>query len=156
MGRSQQATALLNPLAWSRAKRGLNVRRSTRAAAILAAICMVLAAGWARTAATAQAAGTALLLSSSPLDLHAGPDHRPAQRPGCQRPGRGHPPRPDAASLRARPRQRPVPPKGSRILFAWSTLDEGCGLSWVRPDGSGLETLEQDAAGAGSPRTAAR
>jgi TolB protein len=33
-------------------------------------------------------------------------------------------------------------PKGSRILFGWSTLDEGWGLAWVRPDGSGLETLE--------------
>jgi TolB protein len=33
-------------------------------------------------------------------------------------------------------------PKGSRILFSWSTLDEGWGLAWVRPDGSGLETLE--------------
>jgi len=33
-------------------------------------------------------------------------------------------------------------PKGSRILFAWSTLDEGWGMAWVRPDGSGLETLE--------------
>ena len=34
-------------------------------------------------------------------------------------------------------------PKGSRILFGWSTLDEGWGLAWVRPDGSGLETLER-------------
>jgi hypothetical protein len=42
------------------------LRQSIRAAAILAAISMVLAAGWAGTAATAQAAGTALLLSSSP------------------------------------------------------------------------------------------
>jgi TolB protein len=33
-------------------------------------------------------------------------------------------------------------PKGSRILFTWWTLDEGRGLAWVRPDGSGLETLE--------------
>jgi hypothetical protein len=41
------------------------MRRSIRAAAIPIAICMVLAAGWAGTAAAAQAAGTALLLSSS-------------------------------------------------------------------------------------------
>jgi ABC-type transport system substrate-binding protein len=41
------------------------MRRSIRAAAILIAICMVLAAGWAGTAAAAQAVGTALLLSSS-------------------------------------------------------------------------------------------
>jgi TolB protein len=33
-------------------------------------------------------------------------------------------------------------PNGSRILFNWSTLDEGRGLAWIRPDGSGLETLE--------------
>jgi len=33
-------------------------------------------------------------------------------------------------------------PKGSRILFTWWTFDEGNGLAWVRPDGSGLETLE--------------
>jgi TolB protein len=33
-------------------------------------------------------------------------------------------------------------PKGSRILFTWWTFDEGRGLAWVRPDGSGLETLE--------------
>jgi hypothetical protein len=41
------------------------MRRSIRAAAIPIAICMVLAAGWVGTAAAAQAAGTALLLSSS-------------------------------------------------------------------------------------------
>jgi TolB protein len=33
-------------------------------------------------------------------------------------------------------------PKGSRILFTWWTFDEGRGLAWIRPDGSGLETLE--------------
>ena len=42
------------------------MRRSIRAAAILAAICMVLTAGWAGTAARAQAGRTALLLSSPP------------------------------------------------------------------------------------------
>jgi hypothetical protein len=41
------------------------MRRSIRAAAIPIAICMVLAAGWAGTAAAAQAVRTALLLSSS-------------------------------------------------------------------------------------------
>jgi TolB protein len=39
-------------------------------------------------------------------------------------------------------------PDGSRILFSWSWFDE-IGLSWVRPDGSGLETL---AFGAGRAR----
>jgi TolB protein len=33
-------------------------------------------------------------------------------------------------------------PNGSRMLFNWWTFDEGRGLAWIRPDGSGLETLE--------------
>jgi TolB protein len=33
-------------------------------------------------------------------------------------------------------------PDGSRILFSWAGLPgEGNGLAWVRPDGSGLETI---------------
>jgi hypothetical protein len=52
------------------------MRRSIRAAAILIAIRMVLAAGWAGTAAAAQAAATPLLLSPSsstyPLDPATG------------------------------------------------------------------------------------
>ena len=47
-------------------------------------------------------------------------------------------------------------PKGSRILFGWSTLDEGWGLAWVRPDGSGLETWSATRVRAGSRPTAAR
>jgi TolB protein len=145
---------------------------------------MVLVAGWAGTAATAQAAGTALLLSSYPstytLDPTTGqrsvlvangedavvsPDRtrvayvRDLDRDLC--------PYRDPAGicwafndlLTADPSgadKRAVAhtadmvnrfgpdwsPKGSRILFGWSTLDEGWGLAWVRPDGSGLETLE--------------
>jgi TolB protein len=160
------------------------LRRSIRAAAILAAICMVLAAGWAGTAATAQTAGTTLLLSSSPstykLDPTTGqlsvlvangedavisPDRtrvayvRDIDRDLC--PYRdplgicwafndlltanlsGTDERAVAHTADMIHRYGPDwSPKGSRILFAWSTLDEGWGLAWVRPDGSGLETLE--------------
>jgi Tol biopolymer transport system component len=49
------------------------LRRSIRAAAILAAICMVLTAGLAGTAARAQTGGTALLLSSSPSTYRLDP-----------------------------------------------------------------------------------
>ncbi len=145
---------------------------------------MVLAAGWAGTAATAQAAGTALLLSSWPstykLDPTTGqlsvlvangedavlsPDRtriayvRDLDRDLC--PYRdplgscwafndlltadlsGADERAVAHTADMVNRHRPDwSPKGSRILFSWSTLDEGWGLAWVRPDGSGLETLE--------------
>jgi hypothetical protein len=46
-------------------ERGVSCEAIDRAAAILIAICMALAAGWTGMAATAQAAGTALPLSSS-------------------------------------------------------------------------------------------
>jgi TolB protein len=160
------------------------LRRSIRAAAILAAICMVLAAGWAGTAATAQTAGTALLLSSSPstykLDPTTGqlsvlvangedavisPDRtrvayvRDLDRDLCLYRDpigicwafndlltanlSGTDERAVAHTADMIHRYGPDwSPKGSRILFAWSTLDEGWGLAWVRPDGSGLETLE--------------
>jgi TolB protein len=160
------------------------LRRSTRAAAILAAICMVLAAGWAGTAATAQAAGTALLLSSSPSTYMLDPTT--GQLSVLVANGQDAVISPDRTQLayvrdldsdlclyrdpvgicwtfddlltadRSGGAERAVAhtadmvgrygpdwsPKGSRILFAWSTLDEGWGLAWVRPDGSGLETLE--------------
>jgi TolB protein len=145
---------------------------------------MVLATGWAGTTATAQAAGTALLLSSSPstytLDPTTGqlsvlvangqdavisPDRTrlayvrdldsdmclyrdpfgscwtfddllTADRSGADERAVAH-----TADIVGR-YSPDWSPNGSRILFAWSTLDEGWGLAWVRPDGSGLETLE--------------
>ena len=158
--------------------------RSIRAAAILAAICVVLTAGWAGTAATAQAAGTALVLSSSPSTYTLDP--ATGQRSVLVADGEDaviSPDRTRVAYVRDLDRdlclyrdplgscwafndlltadlsgadERAVAhtadmihrfspdwsPKGSRILFAWSTLDEGWGLAWVRPDGTGLETLE--------------
>jgi len=157
------------------------LKRSIRAAAILAAICMVLA-GWAGTGATAQVAGTALLLSSHPstykLDPATGqlsvlvangedavisPDRTrvayvrdldpcvyrdplgicwafndllTADLSGADERAVAH-----TADMINR-FSPDWSPKGSRILFGWSTLDEGRGLAWVRPDGSGLETLE--------------
>jgi hypothetical protein len=48
------------------------MRRSIRAAVILRGICMALAAGWAGTAAAAQAAATALLLHDHRLDRATG------------------------------------------------------------------------------------
>jgi TolB protein len=158
--------------------------RSIRAAAIVAAICMVLAAGWAGTAATAQAAGTALLLSSSPSTYKLDPTT--GQLSVLVANGQDavvSPDRTRVAYVRdldsdlclyrdplgscwafndlltadlSGANERAVAhtadmvhrygpdwsPKGSKILFAWSTLDEGWGLAWVRPDGSGLETLE--------------
>ena len=145
---------------------------------------MVLAAGWAGTAARAQAAGTALLLSSSPstykLDPTSGqlsvlvangedavlsPDRtrvayvRDLDRDLC--PYRdpigtcwafndlltadlsGADERAVAHTADMIHRHSPDwSPNGSRILFTWWTFDEGRGLAWVRPDGSGLETLE--------------
>jgi Tol biopolymer transport system component len=168
----------------SRAFEGSILRRSIRAAAILAAICMVLAAGWAGPAATAQAAGTALLLSSSPSTYKLDPTT--GQLSVLVANGEDAVLSPDgtrAAYVRDLDRdlclyrdpvdscwafddlltadlsgadERAVAhtadmvhryspdwsPKGSRILFTWWTFDEGRGLAWVRPDGSGLETLE--------------
>lgn len=158
------------------------MKRSIRAAAILAAICVVLAAGWAGTAATAQDAGTALLLSSYPSTYQLDPttgqlsvlvangedavispdrsrvayvreldpcvyrdplgicwafkDLLTADLSGADERAVAH-----TADMINR-FSPDWSPKGSRILFAWSTLDEGWGLAWVRPDGSGLETLE--------------
>jgi TolB protein len=143
---------------------------------------MVLAAGWAGTAATAQAGGTALLLSSYPstytLDPATGQrgvlvangedavisadrtrvayvrdldpcvytdplgscwafkDLLTADLSGTKE---------QAVAHTAEMIDRYGPdwsPKGSRMLFTWWTFDEGHGLAWVRPDGSGLETLE--------------
>jgi Tol biopolymer transport system component len=145
---------------------------------------MVLTAGWAGTAARAQAGRTALLLSSSPstytLDPTTGqlsvlvadgedavlsPDRtrvayvRDLDRELC--PYRdplgscwafndlltadlsGSDERAVAHTADMVHRYSPDwSPKGSRILFTWWTFDEGRGLAWVRPDGSGLETLE--------------
>ena len=160
------------------------MRRSIHVAAILAAIGMVLVAGWPGTAATAQVAGTALLLSSSSSTYKLDPTT--GQRSVLVADGEDaviSPDRTRVAYVRDLDRDlclyrdplgscwafndlltadlsgaddRAVAhtadmvhrfspdwsPKGSRILFAWSTLDEGWGLAWVRPDGSGLETLE--------------
>jgi TolB protein len=160
------------------------LRRSIRAAAILAAICMVLTGGWAGSAATAQAAGTALLLSSYPstyrLDPTTGqlsvlvangedavisPDRtrvayvRDLDRDLCLYRDpigscwafndlltadlSGANERAVAHTADMIHRHSPDwSPKGSRMLFTWWTFDEGRGLAWVRPDGSGLETLE--------------
>ena len=151
---------------------------------MLAATCMVLAAGWAGTAATAQAAGTTLLLSSYPSTYKLDPTT--GQRSVLVANGEDAVVSPDrtrvayardldldscvyrdplgicwafndllTADLSGTDERAVVhtadminrfspdwSPKGSRILFAWSTLDEGWGLAWVRPDGSGLETLE--------------
>jgi TolB protein len=145
---------------------------------------MALAAGGARTAATAQAAGTALLLSSSPSTYRLDPTTgQLSVLVADGEDGVVSPDRTRVAYVRDLDRdlcpyrdplgtcwafndlltadlsgadQRAVAhtadmvgrfspdwsPKGSRILFAWSTLDEGWGLAWVRPDGSALETLE--------------
>ena len=145
---------------------------------------MVLTAGWAGTAARAQAAGTALLLSSSPstytLDPATGqlsvlvangedavisPDRtrvaytRDLDRDLCLYRDplgscwafddlltadlSGASERAVAHTADMVNRYSPDwSPKGSRILFTWWTFDEGNGLAWVRPDGSGLETLE--------------
>ena len=160
------------------------LRRSIRAAAILAAICMVLTAGLAGTAARAQTGGTALLLSSSPSTYRLDP--ATGQRSVLVADGEDaviSPDRTRVAYVRDLDRdlclycdplgscwafddlltadvsgtnERAVAhtadmihryspdwsPKGSRILFTWWTFDEGNGLAWVRPDGSGLETLE--------------
>jgi TolB protein len=145
---------------------------------------MVLTAGWAATAARAQAAGTALLLSSSPSTYKLDPTT--GQRSVLVADGEDaviSPDRTRVAYVRDLDRdlclyrdplgscwafddlltadlsgadERAVAhtadmvhrhspdwsPKGSRILFTWWTFDEGNGLAWVRPDGSGLETLE--------------
>jgi TolB protein len=162
------------------------LRRSIHAAAILAAICMVLTAGWAGTGAvaTAQAAGTALLLSSYPSTYTLDP--ATGQRSVLVANGEDAVIAPDRTRVAyVRDLDRDLCPyrdpvgicwafndlltaglsgageravvhtadmidryspdwsqKGSRILFGWSTLDEGWGLAWIRPDGSGLETLE--------------
>jgi TolB protein len=162
------------------------LRRSIHAAAILAAICMILTAGWAGTGgvATAQAAGTALLVSSYPSTYTLDP--ATGQRSVLVANGEDaaiSPDRTRVAYVRDLDRdlcpyrdplgvcwafndlltadlsgadERAVAhtadmvnrfspdwsPKGSRILFGWSTLDEGWGLAWIRPDDSGLETLE--------------
>jgi TolB protein len=151
---------------------------------MLAATCMVLASGWAGTAATAQAVGTTVLLSSYPSTYKLDPTT--GQRSVLVANGEDAVVSPDrtrvayardldldscvyrdplgicwafndlltadlsgtderAVAHTADMINRFSPdwsPKGSRILFAWSTLDEGWGLAWVRPDGSGLETLE--------------
>jgi TolB protein len=145
---------------------------------------MVLALGWAGPPATAQAAGTALLLSSSPSTYQLDPTT--GQRSVLVADGEDAVVSPDRTQVtyvhdldrdlclyrdpvgicwafndllaadRSGAGERAVvhtadmihrfspdwSPKGSRILFAWSNLDEGWGLAWVRPDGSGLETLE--------------
>jgi len=158
------------------------LRRSIRAAAILAAICMVPTAGWAGTAAMAQTGGTALLLSSYPSTYRLDPTT--GQRSVLVANGEDAVVSPDGARVAyvrdldpcvytdplggcvafkdlltadlSGAGERAVvhtadmidryspdwSPKGSRILFTWWTLDEGRGLAWVRPDGSGLETLE--------------
>ena len=145
---------------------------------------MVLTTGWAGTAARAQAAGTALLLSSSPstykLDPTTGqlsvlvangedavisPDRtrvayvRDLDRDLCLYRDplgscwafddlltadlSGTNERAVAHTADMIHRYSPNwSPNGSRILFTWWTFDEGNGLAWVRPDGSGLETLE--------------
>jgi TolB protein len=145
---------------------------------------MVLTAGWAGTAARAQAGGTALLLSSYPstytLDPTTGqlsvlvangedavisPDRtrvayvRDLDRDLCLYRDplgscwafddlltadlSGADERAVAHTADMIHRYSPDwSPKGSRILFTWWTFDEGNGLAWVRPDGSGLETLE--------------
>jgi TolB protein len=160
------------------------LRQSIRAAAILAAICMIVTAGWAGTgtAAAAQTSATALLLSSSPstytLDPTTGqrsilvangedavisPDRTQVAYVRDLDPcaytdplGFCWPMRDLLTANRTGTDERPVAhtadildryspnwsPKGSRILFTWWTFDEGRGLAWVRPDGSGLETLE--------------
>jgi TolB protein len=183
LGYNEDARWAGEPPALEPSKEG-SVSRSIRAAAIVAAICTVFAAGWARTGAGAatDAGGTALLISSSPstykLDPATGqlsvlvangedavvsPDRTrvayvrdldscvyrdplgicwafkdllTADLSGADE---------QAVAHTADTINRFSPdwsPNGSRILFAWSTLDEGRGLAWVRPDGSGLETLE--------------
>ena len=162
------------------------MRRSIHAAAILAATCMVLTAGWAGTGpvATAQSAGTALLLSSYPSTYTLDPTT--GQRNVLVANGEDAVISPDRTRVTyvrdldrdLCPYRDPIgicwafndlltadlsgadeqavahtadmvnrfspdwAPKGSRILFGWSTLDEGWGLAWIRPDGSGLENLE--------------
>jgi TolB protein len=162
------------------------MRRSIRAARILAAICVVCTAGWAGSgaAATAEAGGTALVVSSFPSTYLLDP--ATGMRSLLVADGQDGVVSPDGTRVAfvrdldsdlclyrdpvgicwafndlltanlAGTDERAVAhtadmvnryspdwsPNGSRILFNWSTFDEGRGLAWIRPDGSGLETLE--------------